>query len=111
MKLGLLAFVVLIAGCAFGESPAQQAPATQSPAQQQSTTTPPSAAAENAVYQAVARYQITTWQLGAHAYCFRVKGQDADKVFGAYLGTLESLTERLNQPSHKKSRKPAKKKK
>ena len=41
----------------------------------------------------------------------KTKGQDADKMFGAYLEALESLTERLNRPVPKKSRKPAKKKK
>lgn len=41
----------------------------------------PFAGADNAVYLAVARYQIASWQIGAHAYCFRVKGQDADKKF------------------------------
>ena len=78
MKLRLLASVVLvlIAGCAFGQAPAQQAPT-----QPQPTMQAPSPQAENAVYQAVALYQIKTWQLGAHAFCFRVKGQDADKHF------------------------------
>jgi hypothetical protein len=41
----------------------------------------------------------------------KTRGQDADKVFSAYLGALESLTERLNQPMPKKSRKTTKKKK
>ena len=83
MKLKVLASVVslLICGCALGQEPSQQPPATQPPAQQQPSTTPPSPAAEAAVYEAVALYQIKSWTLGGHAYCFRVKGQDADKAF------------------------------
>ncbi len=88
MKLRILASVVslFICGCVFGQAPAQQPSTAQQPSQQQPTTQAPSPAAESAVYQAVARYQITSWQLGAHAYCFRVKGQDADKQF---LGKLK----------------------
>jgi hypothetical protein len=53
----------------------------QAPAAQSGTTQAPSAGVTAAVYEAVARYQITTWQLGAHAYCYRVLGQDADRQF------------------------------
>ena len=82
MKRKLIVSVVfaLISTCAFGQEPAG-APAAQAPAQSQPTTTPPSAEAEDAVYQTVALYQIKSWTLGGHAYCFRVKGQDADKKF------------------------------
>jgi hypothetical protein len=83
MKLNLIASVVFgfIATCALAQAPAQQPPTEQPPSQQQPTTQPPSPEAENAVYQAVALYQIKSWQLGGHTYCFRVKGQDADKQF------------------------------
>ena len=79
----LIASVVFafIAASAFAQAPAQQSSTTQAPVQQQPTTTPPSEAAQDAVYQAVALYQIKSWTLGAHAYCFRVKGEDADKQF------------------------------
>ncbi len=76
-----LVIFALIACCAFGQTPAQQALTMPAPGQQPATTTPPSQAAEDAVYQAVALYQIKSWTLGGHAYCFRVKGQDADKQF------------------------------
>jgi hypothetical protein len=41
----------------------------------------------------------------------KTKGFDSDKIFGAYLGALESLTERLNRPKPRKGRKTAVKKK
>lgn len=71
MKLLMIALVVMttLAGSAGAQTPDQ--PATFQP-------TPSETAA---VYEAVARYQIKSWQLTAHIYCFRVKGQDADKEF------------------------------
>jgi len=30
------------------------------------------------VYEAVVRYQIKSWQLGAASYCIQINGQDAD---------------------------------
>lgn len=78
MKFRIIALLFCMAAIVQGQ---EQPPAAQAPAQQQTTMQAPSPAAENAVYQAVALYQIKTWTLGAHAYCFRVKGEDADKHF------------------------------
>ena len=55
----ILVIFALIACCAFGQTPAQQALTMPAPGQQPATTTPPSQAAEDAVYQAVALYQIS----------------------------------------------------
>jgi hypothetical protein len=66
-----LALLVMLAGST----------AAQTPDQQPSAVAPPEPGATAAVYEAVARYQIKSWQQTAHAYCFRVKGQDADKEF------------------------------
>lgn len=73
MKLLMRALVVLVA-LAIGA-------AAQTPDQQSSAVEPPAPGATAAVYEAVARYQIKSWQQTAHVYCFRVKGQDADKQF------------------------------
>lgn len=83
MTRKLIAILVFawMAGCAFGQAPAQQTPPSQTQEQQHPMTPPPSPAAEAAVYETVARYQITTWQLGGHVFCFRVKGRDADRSF------------------------------
>lgn len=66
---------LLISVAAMAQTPAQN------PTQPEPTTQAPSPQAAAAVYEAVARYQIDSWRLGAHTYCFRVNGQDADKQF------------------------------
>jgi len=66
-----LALLVMLAGSTTAQTPDQQPSAGE----------PPAPGATAAVYEAVARYQIKSWQQTAHAYCFRVKGQDADKEF------------------------------
>jgi hypothetical protein len=60
----------MLAGSTAAQTPDPQPPVFQ-----------PTPAQTAAVYEAVARYQIKSWELTAHAYCFRVKGQDADKQF------------------------------
>lgn len=69
MKRFFLAFL-LLSGCALAQ---MQQPET--------TVPPPSQAVVDAVYETVARYQINTWQMGASVYCFRVRGEDADRHF------------------------------
>jgi hypothetical protein len=55
--------------------------AAQAPAEQSAGIQAPSPAAVEAVYEAVVRYQIKSWDLGAAAYCIRIKGEDADDKF------------------------------
>jgi hypothetical protein len=71
MKLLMIALLLVatLAGSAEAQTPDQPA------------TFQPTPAETAAVYEAVARYQIKSWQLTAHVYCFRVKGQDADNQF------------------------------
>lgn len=56
--------------------------------QANSNNSPPSQTSqseENAVpadvYEAVVRYQIKSWELAAAAYCVKINGRDADKIF------------------------------
>lgn len=73
MKDQLIALAVLIAsvGSALAQAPGQRPAPNAAP----SPEAPP------AVYEAVVRYQIKTWSLGANSYCIRINGQDADKQF------------------------------
>jgi hypothetical protein len=68
----ILAFVMaaMLVGGAFAQAPGapQGVPA-------------PGPDAPDAVYEAVIRYQIKTWDLGASTYCIKVEGKDADKKF------------------------------
>jgi hypothetical protein len=61
---------------------AGQGPADQTPLQA------PDPGATNAVYEAVVRYQVASWQLGADSYCIQIKGVDAD---GKLLRSLKPL--------------------
>lgn len=72
MRVFILAslFLAMFAASADAQAPAQAAVVPE-----------PSAGATRAVYEAVARYQISTWQISAHTYCFRLEGRDADKQF------------------------------
>lgn len=73
MKFLMIALVLAAAlsGGAYAQTPDQQPAAIE----------PPSPAVTAAVYEAVARYQIKSWQQTAHTYCFRVQGKDADRQF------------------------------
>jgi len=51
--------------------------AGQAPANQQPPLPAPDPGAADAVYEAVVRYQIASWQLGADSYCIKIKGVDA----------------------------------
>jgi len=78
-RLGIL-LLLLTAWFAAAQSSDQQSPAASGP-EQQTTVFRPTPAETEAVYEAVARYQISSWQLNAHTFCFRLRGQDADKEF------------------------------
>lgn len=80
MKRLIPALIVLIG---LASHVAAQAPAEQQPAMQA-----PDPGAIDAVYQAVVRYQVASWQLGAEIYCIRIKGADAD---GKFLHSLKPL--------------------
>jgi len=71
MRLHFLASaVVAVATCAAAQGPAPKTPAIHA---SQST--------ESAIDEAVVRYQIKSWEIGADSYCVRIKGQDADDKF------------------------------
>lgn len=80
MKSLAFFLVLLTALTAASQTSDQPASATQ-PIQNPTAAFQPTPADTAAVYEAVARYQIKSWQLPAHTYCFRVEGQDADKAF------------------------------
>jgi hypothetical protein len=67
-------FFALIALTGFARSVAGQAPADQ-----HASLPAPDPGAADAVYEAVVRYQIAAWQLGADSYCIKIKGTDADE--------------------------------
>lgn len=69
--IAALAVTAALSGYVFGQTPGQQTPGVQA-------QTPATAAA---VYEAVVRYQIKSWDLGAATYCVRMNGEDADKEF------------------------------
>jgi hypothetical protein len=62
--------------------------AAQAPADQQPSLPAPDPGAPDAVYEAVVRYQVANWQLGAESYCIRINGVDAD---GKLLHSLKPL--------------------
>lgn len=80
MKRLIVALIVVAGGVS---SLAGQAPANQQPALQA-----PDPGATDAVYEAVVRYQVSTWHLDADSYCIQIKGQDAD---GKFLRSLKPL--------------------
>lgn len=80
MKLLILALIVVAGFVGYV--------AGQAPADQQPTMSAPDPGAADAVYEAVVRYQIATWQLGADSYCIKIKGVDAD---GKLLHSLKPL--------------------
>ena len=73
-----LALTAALSGYAFSQTPGQQTPGVQAQ----------SAATTAAVYEAVVRYQIKSWDLGASSYCIRMNGEDADKDFLRRLSPL-----------------------
>jgi hypothetical protein len=76
----LLALLTVLSAGAAAQTinqPAAATPATE----QQAPGFRPTPSETAAVYEAVARYQIKSWQLPASAYCFRVRGENADKDF------------------------------
>jgi hypothetical protein len=76
MKRRVIPGVLLLvaSGCLMG-----QANSNNSPMSQTSQSEENNAPAD--VYEAVVRYQIKSWELAAAAYCVKVNGQDADKIF------------------------------
>ena len=84
MKLQIVA-LLLLAGCAVAQVQEQQ--------QQAPAVPPQSQAVIDSVYETVARYQISTWQMGASVYCFRVRGEDADRHFLDRLKPLPAKPE------------------
>ena len=76
--IAALTVTAALSGFAFGQTPGQQTPGVQGQ--------PPAAAA--AIYEAVVRYQIKSWNLGAATYCIRMNGEDADKEFLRKLSPL-----------------------
>lgn len=79
MKRLSLVLIVLIG---IASNVAGQAPADQQP------MPAPDPGAPDAVYQAVIRYQVATWTLGADSYCIQIKGADPD---GKFLRSLKPL--------------------
>ena len=82
MKSRAIFFLMLAALTASAAAQAaDQQSASPQPTDQQAADFRPTPAETAAVYEAVARYQISSWHLPAHAYCFRVQGKDASKQF------------------------------
>jgi len=73
----LAAAVVAVATSVAAQGPAPQAPRPH-----------PSQSTESAIDEAVVRYQIKMWEIGAESYCVRIKGQDADDKFLRQLKPL-----------------------
>jgi hypothetical protein len=94
MKLSTLVLIVLIAGVSYV--------AGQAPAEQQATMAAPDPGATDAVYEAVIRYQIATWKLGAETYCIQINGQDAE---GKLLRSLKPLPVRAASECHEVKKK------
>jgi hypothetical protein len=80
MKRLVVALMVLL-GCA--SSVAGQA------ANQQPALEAPDPGATEAVYEAVVRFQVASWQLGADSYCIQIKGKDADEKMLRSLKPLD----------------------
>ena len=62
--------------------------ATWAAAQAPAPTTKTSQSTESAIDEAVVRYQIKSWDIGADSFCIRIKGQDADDKFLRQLKPL-----------------------
>ncbi len=90
----MLVLIVLMCGVSYV--------AGQAPAEPQATMAAPEPGAADAVYEAVVRYQIATWQLGAETYCIRINGQDAD---GKFLRSLKPLPVKAASECHEVKKK------
>jgi len=66
----LAAAIVAVAVCVAAQGPAPQTSPIHA-----------SQSIESAIDEAVVRYQIKSWEIGAESYCIRIKGRDADDSF------------------------------
>jgi hypothetical protein len=76
MKRRVIPGVLLLVatGCLMGQANSNNSPPSQT-SQSEENTSPAD------VYEAVVRYQIKSWELAAAAYCVKINGRDADKIF------------------------------